>query len=63
MLLALMRRWAGDVGTNPSAALELPNWVRKIIHGPALAALVKATTTPYDDVALEFLKSLVPVPD
>lgn len=35
-------------------------FLRRIIHGPALAFVVKLTPTPLDDIALELFQTLIP---
>ena len=59
-ILDLIEKVAARVAEGKLAASDGSAFLRRLIHGPALAFVVKWTATPLDDLALELFKSLIP---
>ncbi len=59
-LLDLVEKVAARVQAGQVASADGQAFIRRLIHGPALAFVVKATPTPLDDLALELFKTLLP---
>ena len=59
-LLDLVENVAKQVSANKVSAGNGQAFLKRIIHGPALALVVKLTPNPLDDLALEFFKSVIP---
>lgn len=60
-VLDLVEKVAAHVSAGKITAAAGGDFLRRLIHGPALAFVVKATPTPLDDLALELFKTLLPV--
>jgi hypothetical protein len=61
-LLDLVEGIASRVAENKLGEGEGAELLKRIVHGPALAFLVKATPTPVDDLVLDLLQAVIPPP-
>ncbi|AMV27583.1 hypothetical protein VT84_24490 [Gemmata sp. SH-PL17] len=59
-VLDLIEKVAARVADGKLSATDGSAFLRRLVHGPALAFVVKWTATPLDDLALELFKSLIP---
>lgn len=59
-LFDLIEKVAQQVHDGKVSQADGATFLRRVIHGPAIALVVKMTPTPLDDLLLEFFKVLVP---
>lgn len=59
-LLDVMDKLAARVADGRVSEADAGAFVRRVLHGPALALVVRLTPTPLDDLALEFLRAAIP---
>lgn len=59
-VLDLIDKLAERVKDGKVSRDDAGGFLRRLIHGPALALVVQLTPTPLDDLALEFLRGAIP---
>jgi hypothetical protein len=59
-LLNLVEGIAKKIEEKAVSAADGKTLLKRLIHGPVLATVVKLTPTPVDDLVLEFLKTALP---
>jgi hypothetical protein len=61
-LLNLLERTAGRVKSGQMAPSDAAQFLRRVIHGALLEGIVKDTPNPFDDLLLDWLRSVIPPP-
>ncbi len=59
-VLDLVEKVAARVKAGNLTAGDGAAFIRRVVHGPALAFVVKLTPTPLDDLALELFQAIIP---
>ncbi|VTS01509.1 unnamed protein product [Gemmata massiliana] len=59
-LVNLVEGVAQRVADNKVTATDGQAFLKRLVHGPVAAFAVKLTPNPFDDLALEFLKAVIP---